>query len=241
MTATPPIAGLKLLVIDDDTSLRSTLVTALSRFGYDVKVAADGLSGLRILKGQPDIALVLLDGEMPGMSGMDVLKELGKWYERPPVIMMSARSQKEDVVAAIRAGAVDYIVKPLHLGNLVLKINKAVSRFRKDTENTPTQTADLNLEATISFSIIDISESGCAFKSSFPLAVDSILILESDDITSRLDLSPEECFPLRVANCSKLGKGYKIGAQFIGLSSEVQQKLRMACSSPKGFKVSKTE
>ena len=104
----------RLLVVDDEELNRDMLGRRLIRSGYDVRLAGSGKEALAIVAGEP-IDMVLLDVMMPGMSGLDVLHEIRQ--HRPswelPVVMVSASQETEGVVAALRAGANDYIVKPV--------------------------------------------------------------------------------------------------------------------------------
>jgi class 3 adenylate cyclase len=103
-----------LLVVDDNEMNRDMLARRLARRGYTVAVAADGQQALQMIEAQP-FDLILLDIMMPGISGLDVLKILRQRYSVAdlPVIMATAKDQSEDIVAAMRLGANDYVTKPL--------------------------------------------------------------------------------------------------------------------------------
>ena len=103
-----------LLVVDDNESNRDALSRRLMQHGYTVSMAASGAEALAALE-QSAFDLVLLDVEMPGMSGIDVLEQLREQHTQAqlPVIMVTARSSGADVVEALRVGANDYVTKPI--------------------------------------------------------------------------------------------------------------------------------
>ena len=103
-----------LLVVDDNAMNRDMLGRRLERKGYRVLTASDGASALDLIAAEP-IDLVLLDVEMPGLSGLDVLREVRKTRTglQLPILMATARTDSADVVRALEAGANDYVVKPL--------------------------------------------------------------------------------------------------------------------------------
>ena len=130
-----------LLVVDDNEANRDALSRRLTLKGYTVAVAASGNEALAILEaGTYD--LVLLDVEMPGMSGFDVIGRLrGRWSaEELPVIMVTARSDGADVVEAFRLGANDYVTKPIDFPVVLARIatqlghKRAIAALRESEE-----------------------------------------------------------------------------------------------------------
>jgi len=118
-----------LLVVDDNELNRDALSRHLRRQGYLVTAAADGAAALALIaEGRYD--LVLLDVEMPGMSGLDALTRLRAAHTDTelPVIMVTARSQGPDIVEAFRLGANDYVTKPVDVPVLLARIATHVSR-----------------------------------------------------------------------------------------------------------------
>src|SRR5262249_2601284 len=103
-----------LLVVDDNDLNRDMLGRRLERKGYRVLTAADGTEALETVA-RERVDLVLLDIEMPGLTGMDVLRRLRETGGAGdvPVIMATARNDSQDVVEALEAGANDYVIKPL--------------------------------------------------------------------------------------------------------------------------------
>lgn len=118
--------GARVLVVEDEESFRLALEIGLRSEGFDVVVATDGDEGLqRFASRAPDI--VLLDVVLPGMSGVEVCRRM--LARSPvPVIMVSALGAEAEVVAALEAGAADYVVKPYHLRELVARMHAVLRR-----------------------------------------------------------------------------------------------------------------
>ena len=117
---------MKLLLVEDNLSLQTTLVRTLSRKGYVVEVCADGREVLARWRGvQPD--LVLLDLSLPGKDGLTVLGEARQQGLRAPVLILTARGTVGDRILGLNTGADDYLPKPFDLDELEARI-KALSR-----------------------------------------------------------------------------------------------------------------
>ncbi len=115
----------KLLVVDDEHLIRWSLEQNLKKQGYEVVTAGSGEDALRLLREeQPD--LVLLDIQLPGMSGLDVLEKIKEHDDDIIVIMVTANSGLENAVNAMRLGAYDYISKPFNLDELSIIVRKAL-------------------------------------------------------------------------------------------------------------------
>jgi DNA-binding NtrC family response regulator len=115
----------RLLLIDDDTAVRRTLELQLTRDGYLVETAADGVTGAEKGTSEP-FDVVLLDLRLPKMDGFEVLQELKRRRPDLPVIVITAYDDMETAIEAIRLGAVDHLGKPLDLVELREVIQKAV-------------------------------------------------------------------------------------------------------------------
>jgi two-component system KDP operon response regulator KdpE len=115
-------------VIDDEPQIRRALQTALTAHGYTVEVAADGATGLEaIATWAPDA--VVLDLVMPGMDGFEVLRQTRVWSD-VPVIVLSARGQEPDKVAALDQGADDYLTKPFGMAEFLARLRVVLRRLR---------------------------------------------------------------------------------------------------------------
>ncbi len=113
----------KVLVVDDDPQIRKILERMLSVNVYEVQTASDGASALtKISENRFD--LVILDIMMPGMSGIEVCREIRKTHSDPAmqVLMLSAKDSQSDRLRALEYGADDYVTKPFHVGSLARKI-----------------------------------------------------------------------------------------------------------------------
>jgi PAS domain S-box-containing protein len=125
----------RLLVVDDDELNRDMLGRRLTRAGYEVRLADGGKEALAIVAAEP-IDMVLLDSMMPGMSGLEVLREIRK--TRPasefPVVMVSVNHESGEAVAALRSGANDYIVKPVDFAVAQARIEAGLRLADNDRE-----------------------------------------------------------------------------------------------------------
>ncbi|MEV4392881.1 response regulator transcription factor [Nonomuraea sp. NPDC049607] len=115
------------LVADDDEAVRRSLTHALTREGYDVSVAADGLRALEAATGGRQDAVVL-DIMMPGLDGLEVCRRLRAVGDRTPILMLTARDLVGDRVAGLDAGADDYLVKPFALEELRARLRALLRR-----------------------------------------------------------------------------------------------------------------
>jgi len=119
----------RVLIVDDDESLRESLALVLGAEGWEVSVAADAAQALaRFDEANPD--LVLCDLRMPGRDGLSLLPELSRRRPDAPVILMSAYGTEELALEAMRRGAYDYLAKPFQPAEVVLAIRKAHERER---------------------------------------------------------------------------------------------------------------
>ena len=116
---------MKLLVVDDSSAIRKIIKAAADVFRMDTEEAQDGIEALEKLSVcYKEIDLILLDWNMPEMSGYDVLVEIkaNDMYRYIPVMMVTTESQKSSIVAAVRAGADNYLTKPFTVDELQSKI-----------------------------------------------------------------------------------------------------------------------
>ncbi len=137
-TRTPPRPELSghaqtILIIDDDPDLRDTVALMLEREGFRTAVAAEGRTGFeQTLMLKPDLALV--DLRLPGMSGIEVCKQLRAASITTPVIVLSAVGDEIDKVLLLEIGADDYVVKPFGARELVARIRAVLRRSSSDSQ-----------------------------------------------------------------------------------------------------------
>ena len=118
----------RVLVVDDDDTVREVLRRYLTRDGHEVIEAADGITGLGLVRsGHPD--LVVLDLMLPGMDGLEVCREIRR-TSSIPVIMLTALGQESDRVVGLEYGADDYVVKPFSPRELALRVGRVLERSR---------------------------------------------------------------------------------------------------------------
>ena len=123
-----------ILIVDDEPSILQSLSGLLADEGFEIKTASNGYEGLKIVEeGSPD--LVLLDIWMPGIDGIETLKEIKKNYPTIPVIIITGHGTIETAVKATKLGAYDLIEKPLSIDNIIVTINNALNFRRLEEEN----------------------------------------------------------------------------------------------------------
>jgi two-component system alkaline phosphatase synthesis response regulator PhoP len=117
----------RILVVEDETHLAEGLKLNLSLKGYDVMIAADGISALQEWKEwQPD--LIVLDIMLPGIDGLSVLRNIRLEDERIPILILSARGDPDDRVKGFSYGVDDYLVKPFNLDEFLLRVDRLSTR-----------------------------------------------------------------------------------------------------------------
>jgi len=119
----------KLLVIDGDENVRRTMQLQLEQAGYQVLIAADAESGLALAE-EASPALVITDLQIPGGSGINVLKKLHAEHPETAVVMVTAFGTVQTAVEAMKAGAYDYIAKPVDFDELTLIVRRALEHQR---------------------------------------------------------------------------------------------------------------
>ncbi len=130
---------MKVLIAEDDLTSRTILTAILQKWGYDVVSAVDGEQALEMLKQPEAPKLALLDWSMPGLSGVDVCTHLRENQANDSIyiIMLTAKSEKKNIVEGLNAGANDYIIKPYDNDELQARINvgKRMVEIQSELEN----------------------------------------------------------------------------------------------------------
>lgn len=127
---------IRILIVEDEAAIRTGLVDLLVYHGYEVDTAADGLTGLdKALGGMYD--LVLLDIMLPGMDGLEICERIRSKDREQAIIMLTAKTNDEDIIEGLSLGADDYVSKPFSVAQLVLRIQAVLRRSRigVETEN----------------------------------------------------------------------------------------------------------
>ncbi|MCK4557709.1 MAG: sigma-54-dependent Fis family transcriptional regulator [Candidatus Aminicenantes bacterium] len=124
----------KILVIDDEVGIRSSLKGILEDEGYTIKTVVSGEDALKLLQ-KENFELILLDIWLPQMNGIEILKKIKKMDENPQVVMISGHGSIETAVQAIKLGAYDFLEKPLSLEKVVLTAKNALMQKKLEEEN----------------------------------------------------------------------------------------------------------
>ncbi len=126
--------NIKILLVDDDDSLRDMLSIVLKKEGYDVVSLENAMLALKILK-KRSFDLIISDIKMPGISGIKLLSKIKSINNEIPIIMITAYASTNDAVEAMKLGAEDYITKPFNLDELKIIIDKALYKKNIEREN----------------------------------------------------------------------------------------------------------
>jgi two-component system KDP operon response regulator KdpE len=125
------IAG-TILIIDDEVQIRRLLEITLSANGYKITEASTGKEGINLAASlQP--SLIILDLGLPDMDGLEIIKKLREWYQKP-IIILSVRNSEDDIVHALDNGANDYLTKPFRTGELLARIRVAIRQTQETTD-----------------------------------------------------------------------------------------------------------
>lgn len=118
---------MRILVVEDDRKVARFLERALREEGYTVDLATEGMDGSMKARVHP-YDLFLLDVMLPGKSGFEIIRELKKAHVPAPILLLTARDSKEDIVAGLDAGADDYLTKPFSLDEVLARVRALLRR-----------------------------------------------------------------------------------------------------------------
>jgi two-component system response regulator MprA len=139
------IGDVRILVVDDDRSVRDALRRALTLGGYEVEAVEDGRQALtRLSMSSPDA--VVLDIGLPEVDGLEVTRRIRGAGDRTPILMLTARDAVSDRIDGLDAGADDYLVKPFDLGELKARIRALLRRANGGGDPNALSFAELNLD-----------------------------------------------------------------------------------------------
>ena len=147
MTSPQPSKTFSVLVVDDEPSLRKVIRASLAASGFAVDEAGTGKDAVDAIK-QRQYDIVLLDINMPGISGVEACRQIRALAPRAGIVMVTVRDAEEDKVRALEAGADDYVTKPFRFRELVARLGAVLRRTYtvRDTESSVLQAGDLKLE-----------------------------------------------------------------------------------------------
>jgi two-component system, OmpR family, response regulator MprA len=135
----------KILIVDDERAVRESLRRALELEGYEIELAEDGAEALERLESEPEPDAMVLDVLMPRIDGLEVSRTLRRNGSRIPILMLTARTQVDDRVEGLDAGADDYLTKPFALEELLARM-RALLRRTTDGSGETLRFADLVLD-----------------------------------------------------------------------------------------------
>jgi DNA-binding response OmpR family regulator len=122
---------LRILIIEDEPAIRTGLIDVFVYHGYDVEFSGHGLEGLqKALTGKFD--LILLDVMLPGLNGFEICNRIREKDRDQAIIMLTAKSNDEDIIEGLSLGADDYVAKPFSVAQLVLRVQAVLRRTRQD-------------------------------------------------------------------------------------------------------------
>jgi two-component system KDP operon response regulator KdpE len=137
---------IRVLVVDDEPAIRRALLPPLTALGFEVAEASRGEKALHMLRAE-NFDAVLLDINMPGLSGIETLRRIRSFAPRLPVLMLTVRDGEEEKVQALELGADDYVTKPFSVRELVARIRAAVRRVHAPArpEDAPIEIGEIML------------------------------------------------------------------------------------------------
>jgi two-component system KDP operon response regulator KdpE len=136
--------GVKILIVDDERPIRRFLRASLISHGHEIQEAETGTQALeQATRFKPD--LIILDLGLPDMDGLEVTRRLREWTNTP-IIILSVREKEEEKIAALEAGADDYLIKPFGIGELIARIKVALRHTIPVDDHSVFQTGSLKVD-----------------------------------------------------------------------------------------------
>ncbi|MBT4375573.1 MAG: response regulator transcription factor [Nitrospina sp.] len=178
----------KILLVEDDPHLAKGLQFNLEREGYEVFLVDNGASALEQLR-EKDFDLIVLDLMLPGLGGLEVARTIRETNIRFPILMLTAKSSKKDREIGLQAGADDYLTKPFHLPELLLRIKGILRRSEWYKEPVHDQDVFRFSEMWINFRTGKVKGvDGEFYLTTKEALVMKLLVEKKDDIVSREEL-----------------------------------------------------
>ncbi len=175
---------MRLLVIEDDETLRESLTTKLGEAGFAMEQAADGKEGLYFALEYP-IDLAIVDLGLPELSGLDLIREVRRRGKTFPILILTARDRWQDKVDGLEAGADDYVVKPFHIEEVTARVSALLRRsggWASSTLVAGPVTLDLSRqELKVNDAIIELT--------SFEYKIIEFLMLRAGQVISKTELT----------------------------------------------------
>ena len=131
----------KVMILEDEVSIRSFVVINLKRAGYEGVEAGTGEEALELLKANPDVGVAILDIMLPGIDGFEVCRSIRATDKKIGIIMLTARSQEMDKITGLMTGADDYVTKPFSPAELTARID---ALYRRTGGDVPLDTGEIS-------------------------------------------------------------------------------------------------
>jgi len=135
-----------ILIIDDEVQIRRLLNITLTANNYKVSEASTGKEGMALAASVQPV-MILLDLGLPDADGLDIIKELREWYQKP-IIILSVRDSEEDIIHALDNGANDYLTKPFHTGELLARIRVVIRQNQVISDKPTLEFETLSIDLT---------------------------------------------------------------------------------------------
>ena len=123
-----------ILLVDDEKDFIDTMAKRLEKRNLKISKTFSGEDALKFLSGHPETEVVILDVKMPGMNGIETLKEIKRFYPLIEVIMLTGHATVNSGIEGMKLGAVDYLTKPCDLDHLLAKVDEAATKKRRHEE-----------------------------------------------------------------------------------------------------------
>jgi two-component system response regulator PhoP len=196
---------MRLLVIEDDATLRETLSRKLTESGFAVEQAADGKEGLYLASEYP-VDLAIIDLGLPEVSGLDIIKQVRADGHSYPILILTARDRWEDKVDGLSAGADDYVVKPFHFEEVSARVNALLRRsggWASSVLSAGPVTLDMSRqEVLVNDAAIDLT--------SFEYKIIEYLMVRAGKVISKKKLDPDNSIkPIETLR----GRGYRFALE----------------------------
>jgi len=175
---------MRLLVIEDDTTLRESLATRLTAEGFAVEQAADGREGLYFALEYP-VDLAIIDLGLPEMSGLEIIRQAREQGKTYPILILTARDRWQDKVDGLSAGADDYVVKPFHYEEVSARVNALLRRsggWASSVLSADPVTLDMSRqEVSVNDAVIELT--------SFEYKIIEYLMVRAGEVISKSELT----------------------------------------------------